>query len=409
MKTLLLLLVSLITSPAHAQFDWTPEYRSFTESEPQDFQTFWEVNATYHSDAMTYVFLPEWQHRWLRQKRSFNMTFGSLSSKQFLMDRHIRLSETIASWLEFRVNYFDQKTFEDDQMHLYIEPVVWFKSWIGASIYFEPEFQKRNDNIGYSLLFKPWEESEIKLFYTDILFTRNDRNNLSDRFLTPLPKAFGLVARHVDADQFYELSFRSELPVRWNYPDSSNLYQYYRTMVQLMGSKKMSDRWKLNLRLLADRLSESATVTPAAESWLRDRVIGTLSASFYQVGPFDRWTITPGLHFAYRGWASNLGSVTLSQVIPQVWIDMPAFGEGDKEDTVSLGWDIDVFQPWASRAGIGAETRGTAWEHRLNTKYEVRLSEKISAIAMATFNINNLTSGSLHLFQGGCGQFQMLF
>ncbi|MCM0606528.1 MAG: hypothetical protein KA715_10600 [Xanthomonadaceae bacterium] len=399
--------VLFFNSYAFAQFDWNPEYRSMTELDPTQFELPSNVNATYQSNAMTYVFLPEWQHRWLLSKNSFTMAFGSLGSRQFLMDRHLRLKESVRDWLELRVNYFDQKNFEDQQMHFYLEPVIWFKSWLGVSAYFEPEFQKRNDNIGYALLVKPDEQSELKLFYTDILFTRNSRNNISDRFLNS-PTAYGAVYRTVNTEQFLEAAVRFELPVRWNYPDTTNLYQYYRSMIQVMGSRKITQDVRLNVRLLADRLSESATSTPAAESWLKDRIMGTLSTSLYNVGPFSRWTIIPGLHFAYRGWASNTGNATLSQAIPQIWIEMPAFGEGDNEDRISLGWDIDVFTTWTT-GPILAETRGTGWEHRLNTKYEIKLINKLSAVAMATFNINNITSGSLHIFQGGAAQVQYLF
>lgn len=407
MKRILILFLLVSNHAAWGQWDWTPEYRSLTELEPQDFQTSLDFLPEYHSDLMTYVFLPEWQHRWLQKNYSFNMTFGSVSSKQFIVDRHLRLNHKAADWFEARVNYFDQQNLEDQQMHLYIEPVVWFQKWIGVSGYFEPDYQKRNDNIGYALLLKPADDTEIKVFYTDILFTRNDRNNLSDRLLEPLPKAYGAVARKVNEQEFYEAAVRVETPMKWNYPTSANLYQYYRTMVQLMGSRQVNPTLRLSVRLMADRLNES--ITSPSEAWLRDRVLGTLQATIDRLGPNERWSLIPGLHFAYRGYtAGSTGQATLAQILPQAWWVLPAFGEGEKEDTISIGWDIDMFYRWATTPSVIWEQRNSGWEHRLNFRYELKFGPNFSGSMMATFDINNITSGSLHIFQGGCGQLQIL-
>ena len=353
--------------PAHAYDESFPEFTTLNELEQAKFDNPGLMGAEYQSDVYSFQKPWSWQYQFLSKDIAFDTTFGSVSAVHFLMDTRLKLKARLTDTLEFRLLHFDERNHDREAKHTIFE-LAWFPwKWLGLSGYGEPSYTKRENDVGLALLLRPAEDHEIRLYNTWVDLTRQRRNDRNDTFdRNHLPYARGVTGRvlYRERQAFLEYSLRQETGSKWDFPDNLYSYRHRRELAALHYSQPMSEAWRLNLRLQADRKFEardptSPASTTAGEAWTTSRLLFRVQAPLYTLLP-SGYELIPTYDYALRRWDSTRGKLSYHDSLLGLFLKFPpgwylnySATHHGKKDGQAIGQSTDVDGALNQRLDVG--------------------------------------------------------
>ncbi len=426
-------------------FDRFPEFHALQEDEALRFDRSILIDSEYQSDVLTYIAPLAWDADFFAQARAFDLTFGSLSNRHFLEQQRLRIDQPLTDSLSFRFTYFQQRDLEIDQRHAVIELVQQLIPKFAISVYGEPSHYKRENDFGVALLYRPSVDHEIRVFHTWVDFTRGEHNDRPDSFVKGSePRSFGIVGRCYDClgpgreegsaingepngtkrDRTYvEYFARRETPVLWHFPIEGTEYTYD------LWSAGLSARWApqelarvfINARLQHSKKFESEAPLSNASSTQRASLVRDVTevivSSEFPSGE-SRFRLEPGVAWVHRTWRGDQEQLLDHRnLLPFIWLRTEAFQRaGSLRDQVELGYETTFFSsqnsPGSATSPLPLAAIGLKpWsvEHRLNCRYIFALGERASLSITATADIDVAFGSEGGLFEGGQGQFRLVF
>ncbi len=391
---LLAVVAGFTTSPA-AAFITDSQYHIATEPEALllDSYTHWDSEAS--SDFIVYQRPLEWDGTWWNSNRAFDLSVGSVSSKQFLNYQRLKLYAPLSESVEFRLHWLQERDFEQDRVAMPLElrfrlSEQWFFSMLGQTSLYKSE-----DDMGLALAFKPDPDKEVQLVGLWGDFQRNERNLLADQW-SRAPVAWTLTGTTVKAPADFgrfEIHYEPE-SVRSTGGVATRTMSY--SSVYLSGLKTFGLGSTCGYRILLDRAWDVNHAALTNNSRLR-----SLNQFEYGVyaGPLK---LRPGLNVFYREIHLDHAREYYREVLPVFWVDFPAQAKAWGERAWSVGYDGTVFNRDSTTRGDDREI-----EHRLNIKYLMKFSKAGELALLFTFDGDRFGSGET--WEGGAGQFRLLF
>ncbi|MGE0527727.1 MAG: hypothetical protein AB7G93_07185 [Bdellovibrionales bacterium] len=394
--------LSLLSLSAHAHAFPTDQHH-FVATEPGhlllDSHTHWDAEAS--SDFITYQKPLAWDGWWYRQSRVFDLSIGSISSRQFLIYQRLKLHQDLTENIQFRLAWIEERDFEQDRTLLPLELKFAITPKWAISIFGRPSLYKSEDDMGLSVYYAPTSALEVQFSAMLGDFDRNKRNLQTDEW-SRAPVSWTLSVTHLPiarGPDFQRLEFHHEqLSVRSTSgaPTQSLAYQ----SVSLSGLHSpafgvggLGRSW--GWRVLYDQAYNETHARSEIQS--RKRALHQLEHSF-RMGPH---TVRPGLNLFYRENTLNGDKRRYREILPTIWFELPPRARDFGTGTLSLGYDATVFE----------EQHGTAsdrnLEHRLNLKYDMAFKTSGQLAFLFTFDLDRFGSGET--WEGGAGQFRLEF
>ncbi|HZA51335.1 MAG TPA: hypothetical protein VE549_11390 [Myxococcaceae bacterium] len=410
---------------AHTAFAYesTPEFQSLTEEEPEVFEGPERLGSEYPSDVLTYQKPLDWEFDWLSRRIAFDGAAGSTSALHFMTDLRLKAhGDLVAERLEFRATAVDDSDRERRSVHTVFELVGWPHRSVGLSVYGEPALDKRQADLGFAILFRPWPHHELRLFQTFVDLVRSERSDRPESFAPGgAPLARGLVGRayrgEPNADrEFLEYAVRWETPTRWLFEDVRE-YRYERVSVSLFGQKVLPRGLIVAGRAFVERKRESTAPLDGAETSMRDWTTDRLFILGRLIVPgwdgLRGWLFAPGAELALRQWIVDGRALAYRDLLPHLNVEIPG---PTQAIVVSDRWLLGYEMTWHRQAGDFATALGDAWRggpeevdgilhHRLNTGYALRFDTLAEIRAMATWDPDLSTRG--RIWQGGLVQMRV--
>lgn len=388
-----LIIFWLFVAPAHA---FTTDNHAFVATELNewslDSQTHWDPEAS--SDFITYQRPLAWENQWLRKSKTFDLSIGSISSKQFINYQRLKLDQALTEKLEFRFRFIKEGDFEQDRAQMPLELKYNLNSNFAFSLFGSPSLFKSEDDVGVSLYLTPADDWEWRLSGIWGDYDRNNRNLAADEW-SEAPFGATLSAQYLPEDRPDDF-FRAE--GHWERPSQrtnagipvQNLAQ---ESVFVTGWRTGENGRGFGARILYDRaFASNGTVTRT-----RKRSLNQFEYAFI-MGPH---IVRPGLNFFYRENRDAGDQFIYREVLPTVWMQMLPRSKSWGTGTPSVGYDATVFQ----QKHQASEDRNL--EHRLNLKYHMRFNKAGELALLFTFDLDRFGSGET--WEGGAGQFRMDF
>lgn len=351
-----------------------------------DSQSHWDPEAS--SDLITYQRPLQWEAEWWRSPQSFDLTLGSISSKQFLQYRRIKVHRALSDAVQFRLHYLEERDFEQDRTALPVELRFRLTEKFSISAFGMTSLYKSEDDVGLSLFYNLSEHLEARLTSLWGDFQRNERNLQTDEWVdAPVSQTLSLTST---SENFYNFelhreprSRRSDLGVTTNDLSYESLF-----LTGLTANH-------FGYRLLYDRALHSDYALNLVRE--RRRYLNQFEYAF-RVGPH---ILRPGINLFYREHRQNEVQFVTREVLPTVWFELPPRSRSYGTRTMSLGYDATVFDQ--RHAGV----RDRNLEHRLNIKSTMRFKQAGELALLFTFDLDRPFAGEA--WEGGCGQFRLEF
>jgi hypothetical protein len=436
-------------------FEIFPEFSTLSEQEEVSFTKPVSIDPTYGGLEQSYRKSDEWERLWFGVPVAVDGTVGSIDGKHFLISNRAKFYKALSSHFEFRFTHFEDRDLEVDRVATILEMIYWSGlGWpvrrVGISVYGEPSFFKRQNDMGVALLLNPSPMSEIRLFNTFVDVVRNDRNDRTDRFEgSKVPYSFGFVGRHWngkakpdDGDvhrtlEYVEYAVRYETDTHWRFPDARYDYRYWKKFASVSSNISLSPKVALNMRVQFDQKFEAkildgagpVAARPASlvdEAWTNERLLTVLRFPLSSLGS---WQLTPGLSVNYRRWRASgtglptasatgaaggsgsgwgQGDVTYLDWIPHGILKIP-LSDADNSDSMTFEYALSLQKQSGESSLRSRPDNGGPWdlvEHRLSVSYDVMFSNTGSLRIIPTFDVGRLLSRP---WGGGNAQFRMEF
>lgn len=388
--------VALTTGPAHAYLS-NSNYHVVTEPGTLllDSYTHWDSEAS--SDYITYQRPFEWEGSWWRSTRAFDLTMGSISSKQFLNDQRLKLYAPLSESVEFRLHWLQERDFEQDRIAMPLELRFRLTPEIFMSILGQPSLYKAEDDVGVALAVRTTATTEFQLTGLWGDFQRNQRNLNSDRW-SKAPVAWTFTATDLSgegASDFTRFEVHYEPKSVRSLGTSPTRTLSYQS-AYFSGLTTFGLGSSLGYRILADRASDVDHTNSTNRT--RFRSLNQIEYATYG-GPVR---VRPGANFFYREIHLDAGREYYREILPTIWADFPETDKAWARTSWSLGYDATVFNRDSSERGDDR-----AIEHRLNVKWNMTFTKAGELSLLFTFDLDRF--GSDETWEGGCGQFRLLF
>lgn len=411
----LLALDAFVPLNAAAGWESLPEFVNLTEEEQASLDRPSLLGAEYESDLLTFTKRWDWEYALLSSANALELSWGSISPTEFLIDDRLKVRAPLNDFLEFRFTYLNERNFERENFHTVTELIFRPMRKLGVSLYGDPSFRKRKNDVGLALLFNPTERHEIRLFNTWVDVTRIKRNDQPDTFIRPnIPYARGVVGRiwsdpEKKQREFLEYAIRYEPKTKWLFPDEGYLYEYWKWFASLYGSNPLAQpifntHLRLNLRIQVDRKFESRTPESGsmveAQGRRTDRALILFRTVFSDATVDPSLEVVPGLEYAYRKWIARTAVATYHDFLPHIWLRLPRSG-------FEFGYEFTSHQTSGPRGFLARNDFDDKLQHRFNLGYEIGFSEKASLRLLATFDLDEF--GTNDTWEGGSSQFQLRF
>jgi len=379
---------------AAAAFTTTSHYFVATEAEQLglDWSTRWDSEAS--SDFITFQRPLEWDGQFLRGDKVFDLSIGSISSRQFLSYKRVKLHQQLTEKLEFRFHWLEERDFEQDRSLLPLELKYNFTPKFAVSIMGSPSMYKRENDAGFSLYFTPDDEWEYRASALWGDFDRNKRNLQTDEW-SEAPLALTISARHLPKDSSYDFI---NAEVHWQRPSQRTdlgvvTQDLSHESIYLTGLKSLENGRGLGARLLYDR----AFASENARARTRKRSLNQFEYRFV-MGPH---VIRPGINLFYREARDNGDQSIYREILPTLWFQLPPKSRTWGLRTLSMGYDATIFEHQHNQSS------DNNLEHRLNIKYDMRFSKAGQLALLFTFDLDRF--GTEETWEGGAGQFRLDF
>ncbi|OFZ18532.1 MAG: hypothetical protein A2Z20_08675 [Bdellovibrionales bacterium RBG_16_40_8] len=317
-RTLIVLIVLFFTVHAKA-ISLHPEFTSLNEQEAKSFDDPSLVDGEYESDFLTYAPSLSQVSLYYSSPRAFIGSVGSLGAKQFFINEAFHAKFSLYTQVDFSITHFHKADFEDEFSGTILEFIFWDVNHKNAfSVFGEPEFQKRSDDLGISYIrqIDLQKYLSVYIFYPEM--SRNDRNIDTDRF-RKRPVTLGTLFREVDnIKKFREISLRYEEPTEWEFSDIKRLYKYDRLQFILTSRSAVESGYR-NLQFEFERKHEKEEPTAPASTiidtaLMRERYRAQWSRELQK--------IEAGLMWSKHIWRRNDESQSLESWQPFFWTNI---------------------------------------------------------------------------------------
>ncbi|MBK9292842.1 MAG: hypothetical protein IPM57_00090 [Oligoflexia bacterium] len=372
-----------ITLQAHAiSFESFSEFVSLTEDEQTLLEGSSSIDTKYSAAALSYQKPSLWHWHWLKNSIFFDLSIGSIDGTHFLIDDRLKLYKKLNDSFEFRFTYIQEQNIETNYLIHNLELIYWFNKAFGLGGFGEAFYNKRKNDAGLALFYKPHDAFENKLFFTFVDITRNDRNDMSDSF-TQNPMAVGIVGRSYEKErvEFFEYALSFEMPTVWRFPNENYEYKYFKKLASLFYKTQFEARLEFMQKYESKYSLQGLTSTVSTGAVRTDRL---LSYFRYPMALKSTWNFTPGLAFNHRQWEEDAGGASLTEIIPHFIFDNGFW---------NFEYDFTIHKKSS--------------EHRLATTYQIAFSEKSNLRIMATWDLVGIFRNKP--WGGGNAQFVVYF
>lgn len=422
----LFLVTSLITSltlfwlPAVGASNF-PEFRSLTEEEELSFDNPSRLDPEYQSDVLTYSVPFRWAYDFWANPQGLLTSVGSTSENEFGVVSQAKIQKWLTEDLEFRWTFTDERNRDDQAVHAVLELIWWPMSdkFVGVSLYGEPGYHKRTNDVGLAAVFKPTPYHEIRLFQTFVDITRPQRNDESDTFEGQhLPYAQGIVGRSWSAldsneSEFLQYALVLETPTEWLFPDNFYKYFYSRDFLQVLGRKKGEQSYWNYLNEFTKK-GESREPSGSGSTVAPDSLISYRweSRLEWEKPLTGLWLeiVRPGVQWVYREWqGANDLEAKQSELLPYLWVRIPGWERGANHDFWEAGYEFTWYRASGDqelKSNIDLDGR---LEQRFNLSYDFVFGTHSQLRILGSADLDKLFSDFNGLFEGGLAQFRTTF
>lgn len=377
-------------------YAFTSTSHYFTATQRQDWAldsySHWDSEAA--SDFLTYQHPLSWENQWLRGQKVFDLSVGSISSKQFLIQERIKLSQPLTENLEFHFHWMREGDFEQDRSQVPLELKYKVNTLFALSFFGSPALYKSEDDLGLSLFLTPSSEWEIRLSGAWGDYDRNQRNLKSDKWSEP-PFSTTLSAQWLPTNEKDEFIYTE---AHWERPsqrtDNGLVTQdlSYES-ISASGWLTRNGGQGFGGRFLYDRAFASDGTSPRT----RKRSLNQLEYTFI-MGPH---IVRPGLNYFYRESRFNGEQIIYRELLPSIWMQLIPRSWSWGTGIPSLGYDATVFHKQEK------SSTERDLEHRLNIKYDMQFKMSGQLALLFTFDLDHF--GSSQTWEGGAAQFRLDF
>lgn len=416
MKYLYILFSSLVIyCPFANTWELEPEYLYLSPAEEEGFDDPSLTDSEYSSDILAFSRSSYQDWLWFRGQRQALINLGSIGSKNFMVDNHLKIHNSLTEKIFIKLHYLKEEDFDREFQAQIVELNYWIsKSW-ALLLLGEGTYRKSEIDLGTGLLFRPNPDSEIRLWVIGPDFFRNERNKNSDRF-SKAPMSYGIVGRHLEVanKEFLTYSFRWEPSTHWKFPDQSLIYKFKRKTGQVYFRKKVADeyfvfRWQGDIKTEEKEPISGTGIWSSGKKMERLRHQALFELDQANISPkYILENLRVGLFFTHREFDSFQGEATQTTMLPYFWGRRPGRNFGRVKDFWSLGLDSALFrETGSSEVTLRPHNRGLKEEFRLSAMYEIHFEhDAILKLAM-TFDLDEFGGGET--WEGGAGVFQMPF
>lgn len=414
MRHWLVFLLVFTCSPVFA-WELLPEYLGLNEKEQQEFDNPRQTDSEYQSDILAFSRSFGDDYDFYSSPQVIVIGMGSIGSKDFFIQDVLKVESPLTDSLKMRFHYLREEDWDRETEAAILELEQMFSEKWGVAIFGEAMHRKAEIDFSTALVFKPSEEHTIRAFYSFVDVSRNERNELADRFETA-PRTYGLVGRWIRSPEsgekeFFNYSIRHEKPTRWLFPDEEYRYLYERKSASIYTRWRFLNhhfglRWEGEEKL--EEKQKSSALSPFADEarWERTKHIIQLEVE-RPLRAIAEAKIRLGVVGAVREFDTSNGSATQSQQLPYLWFRAPAGQTAGIQDFYQVGLDTTLFRETGNEVLVGRPTGELKEEYRLNTSYDFFLMNQAQLRLIFTFDLDRFGSGET--WEGGAGTFQMSF
>lgn len=389
-----------------------PEFQSFETRAGQGVGWPSQINSEYSSDVLTYQKPFNWESDFFSKKRAFDVSTGSLSSKEFFVSDRLRIHHELTQDFEFRFTYFRQGDWELDQGGQFVELIYWISQRLGLSTYGQVFRAKANNDVGLALLYKTDEQSESRAYFTSIDFSRNERNSEPDRF-TEKPVKYGFVSRHFLDAGFLQVWAHNEPRSKLNDPAQGNDSAQSNLMLSNLGwqaglfwSPDQTRLWLPRIDVVYDRLNQTESNQEQVKRVQFDQ--RRLQARLEWEHWFGPHRVRPGLAYFYREYSYSGASTFFRDELPYVWFLFKRSQRTEYTLDQELGLELTRSRgQFALEMTTDRPLERDRLETRLNYRSQFSLGDRGDLAVLLTFDLDEFGSGST--WEGGNVQFRAFF
>jgi hypothetical protein len=419
MKNLVLASIVTLTSalicPPLLAWESYPEFMSMTELEQESTPNPKIIDSEYQSDIRTYSKPTYMEEAWVSHQNAFDMTAGSISSKNFVQSDRLKLSKELAEDFEFRLKYINERNHEREAQFMILELLPWITPKWGISFYGQPYYRKRKNDMGIAIVYKPQTQHEIRLFNTFVDLVRNERNDRKDRFeKSNKPAAMGIVGRkwkiaHAGRVDFLQYALRYEPHAKQFFPNEKFHYEYWKKFASVFWRTSLNETHVLTTRAQFDqKLERNSPTDPASAitetTWMVERILAKVEWEWHEFYPNRAWYLMTSLQFAGRFWINDNHRIHHENLIPAIALIAPPVG------TDKLGYSFEFENPFFQATGpkhlLPERYEANAVEQRFNFGLEWFFGEYASIRLLFTFDLDHFEREP---FEGGNGQMHLVF
>ena len=388
-------------------FEMDAEYRSIPTERGFELIDPLPIDSEYQSDLLTYSTTAT-DILNFSSPRHFYLSAGSLSATQFDFQLRAQIIEALNPNLLFKFLRTAQENYEEAVRSSFVELQARLsESSIWFAAYGTLARLKKEDDVGFAILWRPAENHELRLFATFADFTRSERNDTGDYFVGPSPMATGLKWVRNRSKLYRELLIRGESSVEWRDPNSSRSYAFGHRLIS--GTLRRSDsdddrswlalRWQWDSKHTGIMSLDGVGSVTGRDLIDRDRQQIELRRNLFLNG---NQSTQVGALWVARQWRDENGR----ELQHQNFSPFMSFRHDLENGGVELGIEATKFEALGDRSLGSATVRTEAMESRLNGRYHFIFENGASLSLALTFDIDRAEGGA---FEGGHGKFQTTF
>ncbi|NJL25795.1 MAG: hypothetical protein HC902_11880 [Calothrix sp. SM1_5_4] len=344
-----------------------------------------------------------WDGAWLRESNSFDLTYGSISSKQFLIRNRLKISKRLTDRLSFHFHWFEDRDFEQDRRALPIELKYAVSDHLAVSAFGSTSLYKAENDIGASLFWTPtadWEvrasgvwgdfQRKVRTLKTDSWQEQAQGWTLSATRLPPTVPDFQYAEIHYEPR-----SRRADrgLPVR----DLAYRSLFFEGLSGPWG-------WRILYEdaLDCDYGNDASAGTGTNSVTQRRRALHQFEYSLH-IG--DGHSLTPGLNAFYREVRGDDELRIYRELLPTLWLHTPMRDKAWGRVRWDYGYDATIYELRHTRQQ-GHETTDRDLHHRLNVKPVMQFKQGGELSLLFTIDLDR---PGAEPWEGGAAQFRTEF
>lgn len=342
-----------------------------------------DINGEYDSDFLAYQKSLEWNYEFLNSPQAFDVTVGSLSSKEFLFDQRLKLEKHLTEKLFFTLDWLQARDFDQDFKAFGYEVGYLLFPRAAISIIGSPSFYKSEDDIGGKItLFGEDVKSEFAAIWYD--FQKNQRELTAERWAkgkAPLTVYYQSTWLPKDKKQYTIFGVMNKFLSRREDNSKSSF-------TEVSAWRAYFQHWKKNSFGAQLQWEQNFRSTQIDDSLVRKRLWAQIDKDFYR----GKYKVTPGFNIFHRDYFVGEERTVRTTWLPTVWIAGPA----TQHSEFSSEWSVGMDAAFSARD-----------DQRLNLKNSIKFHDKAEIVWLLTFDMDRLVSNEF--WEGGNMQFRTAF